>query len=57
MKVKGQRHYLFTKVERDILVLDHMHNLALHSQEKQYHPITEKDGPKYRDVKQRKESH
>ena len=54
---KFPRFHLLSKVEWNIFVLDHVHNLALHCENKQGNPIAEKYGPENRDIKHRNESH
>lgn len=48
---------LLADVEGHIFVLDHMQNLALHRQYKEYNPVAEKYRPENRDVEHREECH
>lgn len=52
-----KRSHLLSKAEWDILVLDHMHNLSLHCQDKEHNPITEKYWPEDRNIEYREEGH
>lgn len=55
----GRRHssHLLSNAERDVSILNHVHNLALHCEDKQHNPITKQYRPENRDIKQRKEGH
>lgn len=55
----GRRHssHLLSNAERDISILNHVHNLALHCEDKQHNPITKQYRPENRDIKHRKEGH
>lgn len=44
---------LFAEVPWDVLVLDHVLDLALHGDEEQHHPVEQQDGPEDGDVKDR----
>lgn len=55
----GRRHssHLLSNAEWDISILNHVHNLALHCEDKQHNPITKQYRPENRDIKHRKEGH
>jgi len=48
---------LLSKAEWHILVLNHMHNLSLHCQDKEHNPITEEYWPEDRNIEYREEGH
>lgn len=49
--------YLLPNCEWNVLILDHMSNLALHCRRKKNNPIEKKNRPKDRDIKHWKEGH
>lgn len=49
--------HLLSNAEWNILVLDHVHDLALHCKDKKNNPIAEEYGPENRDIKNREEGH
>lgn len=49
--------YLFAEAERDVLVLDHVGDLAPHGENKENDPIAQQNWPKHRNVKHREECH
>lgn len=46
---------LLPRCERQILVLDHVHDLALHGDEEQYKPVEQQDRPEDRHVAEAEE--
>lgn len=49
--------FLFAEAERDVLVLDHVGDLASHGENKENDPIAKQDRPEHRNVKHREECH
>jgi len=49
------RTYLLPQIERDVFVLDHVLDLALHRNEEQHKEVQQQDGPEDWHVKHREE--
>lgn len=49
--------YLLPNVEWDVLVFDHVSDLAPHCKNKENDPVTKQYRPEYRNIKYRKECH
>jgi len=54
---KTKKGYLFTDAEGDVLVLDHVGDLASHGEEKENNPVAKQNRPEDRDIKDREERH